>query len=124
MAASGSPAITRARSQPKRARRAMPAPTAASPSSTVPARRSRTPRVKAQSRRSKYMGSELGDGLEYGVGVPVHLDVVPAAPDRAVGPNQERRAGEPHEGLAVHALLLPGPVLLGDGVIRIGQERK
>ena len=34
----------------------MPAPTASSPSSTVPAMRSRTPRVNAQSRRSKYMG--------------------------------------------------------------------
>src|SRR3990172_43729 len=52
----GSPAMTRPSSHPKSAKRAIPAPTARRPSSTVPAMRSRTPRVNAQSRRSRYIG--------------------------------------------------------------------
>src|SRR5215467_2959506 len=58
--------MTRARSQPKRARRAMPAPTASSPSSTVPAMRRRTPRVKAQRRRSKYMSEPPHNTPDHG----------------------------------------------------------
>src|SRR3989304_2469874 len=50
------PAMTRPSSHPRSARRAMPAPTAKRPSSTVPAMRSRTPRVNAQSRQSRYIG--------------------------------------------------------------------
>src|SRR5262247_4003319 len=66
MARGPSPSMTRARSQPKRARRAMPAPTASSPSSTVPAMRRRTPRVKAQRRRSKYMSEPPHNTPDHG----------------------------------------------------------
>src|SRR5262249_46310874 len=58
-AGNGSRAITRARSQPSRARRAIPTPTASRPISTVPTLRSRTPRVNAQSRGSRYIAGRV-----------------------------------------------------------------
>src|SRR5437867_8431131 len=58
-AASGSPASTRPRSQPRRASRAIPAATAARPTRTVKAIRPRTPTVSAQSLGSRYTPASL-----------------------------------------------------------------
>src|ERR1700675_1845463 len=91
----GSPAKTRPSILPKSARRAMPAPTAKRPSSTVPAMRSRTPRVNAQSRRSRYMGESHHD-----------------TPDEAGGPLLNAPAGSSAEPehlpeLAAHVIVVP-----------------
>src|SRR5262249_13183956 len=58
-AANAPRAITRASSQPSRARRAIPTPTASRPISTVQTMRSRTPRVNAQSRGSRYIAGRV-----------------------------------------------------------------
>ena len=44
--------------------------------------------------------------------------------DRAVGVDDERRAVHAHVRLAVHLLLAPDAVLLGDGVVRVGEQRE
>ena len=69
-------------------------------------------------------GSELRDLREHFFGVAVHLHAVPAFGDLAVGSNQIRDAGHAHVLLAVHRLFLPGAVLVDDGVIGIGEQRR
>src|SRR5438876_491618 len=66
-------------------------------------------------------GSVLQGGEDF-VGMPLHFDVRKHGFDRATAVDHERRSGDAHV-LATHELfLLPHPVLLGDGVIGIGQE--
>src|SRR3954462_6029893 len=75
-----------------------------------------------------------GSGTSGGNGVPKrleHLIVVRLrrglrddVHDGAVGVDDERRAVHAHVGLAVHRLLAPGPVLLGDRVVGVREQRE
>src|SRR5579872_7155886 len=54
----------------------------------------------------------------------VHLHVVPTSGHLALRVDEVRRANDAHERPSVHRLLLPDPVLLGGGVILVGEQRK
>ena len=58
------------------------------------------------------------------VGVSFGLILYQACSSLPVGADEERRAHDAHVHLAVHLLLLPHAVRLGDGVVDVGQQRE
>src|SRR5579859_6087439 len=63
-------------------------------------------------------------GLQHFVGVALDFDIGEHRLDRAVPGDDERRARDPHV-LATHELFqLPHAILIGDGVVGVGQERE
>jgi hypothetical protein len=70
------------------------------------------------------LGREVFQRCEDGVVVAIDLDGAPDFFDDAVGADEERGADDSHFLFAVHILFAPGAELLGDLVVRIGEERK
>src|SRR5947209_4569872 len=74
-------------------------------------------------RTSKLPGI-LPDPFENLLVVPLRLHFLKHVPHLAVFSDDEGRAGDAHVLLAIHALLLPDAVALGDGMVGVGEQRE
>jgi hypothetical protein len=63
-------------------------------------------------------------GCEDFGGVPFRLHILEYLANATIRPDQERRAGDAHDHLAVHVFLLQRAVLLRDGFVLVAKERE